>query len=99
MIKQISMFSLLAIITVLSGCSGDRTGSACIERDPCLKDKDCLCWCSQLCNFRKKTSQDRPQYVENDSNGKFCYCKQWDIDNYNNNCILKKNVKQPAGAR
>jgi len=38
-------------------------------------------------------------YVEKDANGKFCYCKQWDLDNYKNNCEMNMKIPQPQGAQ
>lgn len=71
----------------------------CTTKEACLNDPDCFCWCSQACGWRKKTPEDHPVYIENDPYGKFCYCKQWDFDHYEDNCINGKNVKQPAGAK
>lgn len=89
---------ILLLVVVLYGCSGGENAQ-CRTEDSCLKDPDCQCWCSQKCGYRKKEGTDRPVYVKNDSNGKFCYCKQWDFDNYENNCKLHKQVKEPKGAK
>ncbi|MGB8467759.1 MAG: hypothetical protein WCE21_02045 [Candidatus Babeliales bacterium] len=47
----------------------------------------CQCYCARVCGFRNKKlsgpDKDNPIYVPNDPNGKYCYCKQWDLDNYN----------------
>lgn len=64
----------------------------------CLNDPDCLCWCSQICGWRKKQPDDHPFYIENDPHGKFCYCKHWDYDHYVDNCIEGKQIKEPKGA-
>lgn len=77
----------------------EKAKAPCASREACLNDPNCRCWCSQICKFRKKNKTDHPTYVENDPNGKFCYCKQWDIDHYEENCILHKNVKEPKGAK
>lgn len=98
MLKKTALFILPALIALLTGCSGEK-GTQCERHDTCINDANCLCWCSQICNFRKKTAEDRPFFVENDPNDKFCYCKQWDRDNYKNNCILHKNIKEPKGAK
>lgn len=48
------------------------------------------CYCSGICGFRDRRPDDNPVYVENDPNGNYYYCKQWDIDNYEKNgCDLK----------
>lgn len=59
---------------------------ACNDKKSCVGNKDCQCYCSKKCGFRDKTDDDREVYVENDPNGKYCYCKQWDLDNYEINC-------------
>jgi len=89
-IKKI-IFILPLLMSLLIGCD---KGNQCPSREACLKDPKCLCWCSQICNYRKKTAADNPVYIEKDPNGKFCYCKQWDVDNYQNNCILKMDIKE-----
>jgi hypothetical protein len=71
----------------------------CVSKEACLNDPNCLCWCSQICNWRKKTPEDHPVYIENDPYGKFCYCKQWDFDHYEDNCIYGRNVQEPTGAK
>lgn len=103
-------FLFLFVLISLSACSttdnnkkvtdnNKKVINPCGSKQACLNDPNCQCWCSQLCGWRKKTSEDRPIYVENDPNGKFCYCKQWDYDHYKDNCVDGKNVKQPKGAK
>ncbi len=70
----------------------------CASKEACLNDHNCLCWCSQICGWRKKQVDDRPYYVENDPYGKFCYCKKWDYEHYVANCIEGKGIKEPPGA-
>ena len=84
---------------VTSPTSPQNKPSPCASKEACLNDPNCLCWCSQICNWRKKTADDHPFYVENDPYGKFCYCKQWDYDHYKDNCIDGKNIKEPKGAK
>ena len=60
----------------------NQKASACNTHKACINDETCQCYCSYVCGFRDKTPDDRPVYVENDPNGKYCYCKQWDLDNY-----------------
>jgi anaerobic selenocysteine-containing dehydrogenase len=58
------------------------SGGTCQTKESCLNDPSCQCYCSVKCGFRKKEENDKPVYIENDPNGKYCYCKQWDADNY-----------------
>ncbi len=92
---------LLLVIAMLSACSGGGVEKRphCTGKEQCLNDPNCLCWCSQVCNWRKKTAADHPVYIENDPYGKHCYCKQWDYDYYEDNCIHHKDIKQPKGTQ
>lgn len=85
-------FFLLAV-ALLGACSGGG-GSQCQTREACMNDANCKCWCSVQCGYRKKTDNDSPVFIPNDRNGKFCYCKQWDLDYYEDNCINGKKIKQ-----
>ena len=60
----------------------DKQGVACNTHKACINDESCQCYCSKECGMRDKKDDDRPVWVENDPNGKYCYCKQWDLDNY-----------------
>ncbi len=54
----------------------------CPTKKTCLdKGNNCKCWCSHKCGPRDKEADDKPVYDNNDPNGNFCYCKQWDMDN------------------
>jgi|SRR5579872_6694986 len=87
--------ALLLLATLLSSCDGgNQKVSICGDEQTCLNDSNCFCWCSQICNPRKKTALDKPIYIADDLNGKFCYCKQWDFDHYEDNCILHKGIKE-----
>lgn len=88
--------SFLIVMIMLSACDG--RGFRCKTREACVNNSKCQCWCSQKCGFRKKEASDNPLYVENDPNGKFCYCKQWDLDLYEDNCVQGKNIPQPKSA-
>lgn len=89
----------LATLTIYADQEANKVIQPCKSKEACLNDPNCYCWCSQECNWRKKTPSDKPVYIENDPYGKFCYCKQWDYDHYEDNCINNKNVKQPPGAQ
>lgn len=88
------LFLMPVLMTFFFGCSGEKK-APCGTKDACMNDSNCLCWCSQICKYRKKTAADKPIYVDDDSNGKFCYCKEWDLDHYEDNCINHKNIKEP----
>lgn len=97
-IKTLLLLLTLAFLTACGNHQGKKL-PPCVSKEQCLNDPNCLCWCSQVCNWRKKTSSDHPIYIENDPYGKFCYCKQWDFDHYEDNCIHKRNIKQPPNAK
>jgi hypothetical protein len=81
MLLKKSILALPALFLLLAGCEMT-SKPQCKTREACLNDPDCMCWCSVECSYRKKNASDRPIYVENDPNGKYCYCKQWDYDHY-----------------
>ena len=91
----------MGLVALLFSCSGNNDnhmnkGGHCKDESTCANDPNCMCWCSVKCGFRKKTPQDMPVFVDDDSNGKHCYCKQWDLDHYEDNCIEHKNLKEPV---
>lgn len=54
----------------------------------------CTCFCSHICEQRdKKPDEDNPIFVADDPEGHYCYCKPWDLENYEANCKLKNTVK------
>lgn len=91
---RIMILMLMAVL--FTACGG---GNSCKSKESCINDQKCQCWCSVKCGYRDKTAADHPVYVENDPNGKHCYCKQWDLDMYQANCVEKQNVPQPANAQ
>ncbi len=100
--KTINKVFYLICLGILSACamtSSDPQASSCGTKETCINDPKCFCWCSQICNFRKKEKDDDPVYYEKDARGKYCYCKQWDYDNFKDNCVLHKNIKEPPGAK
>lgn len=54
----------------------------CTTEDSCQNDQNCQCYCSEKGGFRDKVENDRPVYIENDTNNVNCYCKQWDLNRY-----------------
>ncbi len=84
---------------LISSCSVSDFGPKCTTAENCASDPKCQCWCSRKCGFRNKKPDDSPIYITNDSNGKFCYCKQWDFDNYQDNCVEGKKIPQPSNAQ
>ena len=91
------LFLLVAVL--FSACGNNEQKNPCNTKESCLSDPNCQCWCSQICGYRKKVKRDSPVYVEDDPNGKFCYCKQWDVDHYEENCIEGKKVPEPKNAK
>lgn len=98
-VNAIPYLILMGLLTSCGMSSDSAEGSACGTKEACLNDPKCFCWCSQICNFRKKESDDHPVYYENDKRGKYCYCKQWDYDNFKANCVLGEHIKEPPGSK
>ena len=93
----------LTLLTISFSNFGEKKGKLCNGRKSCVSGvpgsnvkSSCQCYCSVKCGPREKEKDDRPVYVENDPNGKYCYCKQWDLDNYSvNECaIVEKESKK-----
>ena len=60
-----------------------------------MYNQNCQCWCSVKCGFRDKVAKDSPIWVDKDNYGKYCYCKQWDYDHYEDNCVKGRNIPEP----
>src|SRR6201984_2963687 len=88
---------LILALGLLAACSSDPKAQC--GKDNCATDPNCQCWCSVKCGYRDKTKDDHPVWIENDPNGKGCYCKQWDHDHYEDNCVKGMKLKEPAGAQ
>ena len=85
-LKQILFLSILSVSVIAHGgmisqpeCSANKKGCQDLN-------SPCQCYCSVKCGPRLKKSDDKPVYVENDPEGHYCYCKQWDLDNYKTKC-------------
>lgn len=50
------------------------------NKEDCLNNKNCQCYCAFKGAPRDKEADDKPVYVENDLYGHYCYCKQRDLD-------------------
>jgi len=88
--KKLPIF--LLAFAALAGCSDPKEN--CKDKDSCMNNKDCRCYCSKKGDFRDKKADDAPVFVENDTNGVFCYCKQWDLDNYPKAKMDNMNMKK-----
>ncbi|NDC23906.1 MAG: hypothetical protein EBZ49_07230 [Proteobacteria bacterium] len=97
--KKTILFLLMAFALTACAKQESKQTRSCATKEACLNDPNCECWCSQSCGWRKKEANDHPVYIENDPYGKHCYCKQWDFDHFEDNCIHHKNVKQEPGAK
>ena len=91
------LFALLGLF--IAACGNSDFGPKCTTEDDCMNNSKCECWCSRKCGFRSKKPDDSPIYMKDDPNGKNCYCKQWDYDYYEENCVEGKKMPQPAGAQ
>lgn len=72
-----------------------KNGDRRCTRKQCCEDPNSTkqCYCSQICGWRDRVPADEPVFVENDPNGKGCYCKPWDRDNFNKRCKRKEAGK------
>lgn len=58
-----------------------RAKNICGEnRENCLNNSDCLCYCAVKGAPREKTADDKPIYIKDDPYGHYCYCAQRDLD-------------------
>lgn len=86
-VKNYLLLGIVLASFSLSECASKKSKKPrCKTEKSCINDNSCECYCSRKCGFREKEENDQPVYVENDPNGKYCYCKQWDLDNYKENC-------------
>lgn len=96
--KNFLLIALLCIsASLLEGGRRQPEAPICDSEEDCINNDDCQCYCSVKCGFRDKTEDDRPVYIENDPNGKNCYCKEWDHKNYKiRRCAQKerRNVRR-----
>ncbi len=95
MFQNKNLFLMACIVPMLIGCDAAMTKKTCATKETCQTDPNCKCWCSVKCDWRVKVAGDKPVYIENDPNGKFCYCNQWDYDHYRDNCIEHKHIPEP----
>jgi hypothetical protein len=66
----------------------------CPTKEDCTVINACKCWCSHKCGPRDKVKDDKPVFLMSDPNGAYCYCNQWDVDNYDR-CKVKENQANP----
>ena len=69
----------------------------CPTKEECSIINECKCWCSHKCGPRSKVKDDKPVFIMSDPNGNYCYCNQWDLDNYDR-CKIKDGNGQVAPA-
>jgi hypothetical protein len=82
--KKNFCIALLSALTITAYAVTDAKKTVCGANKKNCKDlrNSCQCYCSKKCGPRDKKPDDKPVYVENDPAGNYCYCKQWDLDNY-----------------
>ncbi len=78
------LYLILLCATSVNLLRADSSKELSADEASCLRDASCKCYCSGICKFRDKNESDKPVWVKNDPNGKFCYCKQWDLDEFEN---------------
>ena len=74
----IMAFSVLASFAILNALTESKQ-PRCTDKQSCLKNKNCECYCSVKCGPRKKTAKDSPIWIENDPHGHHCYCAPRDV--------------------
>ena len=80
---MISRNYLLFLLLAASVSLIEARNPRCQTKEECVDlNSTCQCYCSRKCGFRERESNDKPVYLENDPAGHHCYCKQWDLDNY-----------------
>lgn len=85
--KNYLLFLLISIVSFSILTAED---AICPTQQNCKNlNNPCKCYCSHKCGPRDKKADDRPIWIENDPEGNFCYCKQWDLDNYKKRCAVK----------
>lgn len=82
--KKMLFAILISVLTVAAINAIESNAPVCGNNITNCKDlsNPCRCYCSKKCGPRDKKPDDRPVFVENDPAGNFCYCKQWDLDEY-----------------
>lgn len=90
------LFLLLSIGVVVSAdtqkvCGKDKVACKNTVKQPCK------CYCSDGCGPRQPKSDDDPQYIEDDPNGNYCYCKPRDVENYEPNQCRVKDAARRSG--
>ena len=81
------LFLLLALSVNLIEARQRVQNQPCQNREDCEDlNNTCRCYCSRMCGFREREANDAPIYVEDDPAGNHCYCRQWDLDNYEARC-------------
>ena len=82
--KKILFTLLLTAVTFIGIHANESNAPVCGNNTTNCKDlsNPCQCYCSKECGPRDKKPEDSPVFVENDPAGNFCYCKQWDLDEY-----------------
>ena len=93
-IKKTIIFHFSGKFSGIQSARNDRSKiykQSCATSQTCKDlNNNCKCYCSRVCHFRDKfVEEDTPVYVENDPNGIHCYCKQWDLDHYQERCARK----------
>jgi hypothetical protein len=93
MFSKNSLFFLSLSALLFGAFSGEAQndqGTLCATTKSCSDpDNPCKCYCSKSCGPRDKQIDDNPIFVQDDPAENFCYCKQWDKDNYEDRCAYQ----------
>jgi hypothetical protein len=90
---------LLALVALLGACSSQKDPPQCTDSRSCVNNPKCQCWCSVKCGYRDKHAGDNPIWIDEDPRGIHCYCKRWDYEHFDTNCVSPNPMKEPDGAK
>lgn len=68
----------------------------CNDKESCLTDPSCQCYCSVKCGYRdKKPGIDNPVYIEEGIDGIHCFCKETDLREFESGVCRKPGKISP----
>jgi len=95
-LKYYLFIALVAGLSCAAAQAKDQKPALCPTENPCRDlNNSCTCYCSRECGPRdKKKEEDEPVFVPDDPHGHYCYCKQWDKDEFENRCKTQDKTQE-----